>query len=543
MPAPNSEQVRLAGLPVENILVVAPAGCGKTEALAARAQAVVERSEVVAPRKVLGLSFSNKARDNLASRLATLAGPRWRQNIVVSNFHGLAARVIRAHGRVLEIPPDVGLPDAGWRRSQLRDLGISGYQRAGQFEQALHHAKLGSPDDDEVMERLLEIGDEEAIEFERRLRDESRLDHDDVIRHGSRLLSKPSIQSLYRAHFGMVIVDEVQDLTITQFEMVRAVGGDRVTYAGDPAQGIYSFTGADPVGVFERIEALGPERVEFNISYRSAPAVLRAVNALAAEMGATELKCGSPDRWPDDGHVISLERNDTDSEAAAAMQILNGLIADGGDLTIGVIGRRGKRFAAIRSAADGGGIEFEDWSLATHVPGVVSLIQRMSGDAIKGASDDADAVDRLGALCTALVDGADTTTLDELSEALATLRDLVAEGMSAADAIATCRASPTPGQPVAPGVHLLTGHKGKGQEFDWVFVIGLEDGHIPDFRSATTEEVLEELRILHVIVSRARYGLVVTFSRNTPTKAGWRAARPSPWLGHLRKVATRSDHS
>ncbi len=62
--------------------------------------------------------------------------------------------------------------------------------------------------------------------------------------------------------------------------MVWAVGGDRVTSAGDLSLGGYSFAGADPVGVFERVYGLDPEIVEFNLSYRSALAVLRTVNAL-----------------------------------------------------------------------------------------------------------------------------------------------------------------------------------------------------------------------------------------------------------------------
>ena len=85
---------------------------------------------------------------------------------------------------------------------------------------------------------------------------------------------------------------------------------------------------------------------------------------------------------------------------------------------------------------------------------------------------------------------------------------------------------------------MLTGHKGKGQEFDWVFVVGLEAGHIPDFRSHTDEAQAEELRILHVMVSRARYGVVVTFVRQD----GWRATSPSPWLDVLRSVATHMNH-
>jgi DNA helicase-2/ATP-dependent DNA helicase PcrA len=58
---PNPEQERLANLPIGNVLVIAPAGCGKTEALAARAKAVVARGDVTAPRKILALTFSNKA--------------------------------------------------------------------------------------------------------------------------------------------------------------------------------------------------------------------------------------------------------------------------------------------------------------------------------------------------------------------------------------------------------------------------------------------------------------------------------------------------
>ena len=64
-----------------------------------------------------------------------------------------------------------------------------------------------------------------------------------------------------------------------------------------------------------------------------------------------------------------------------------------------------------------------------------------------------------------------------------------------------CRVSPTPDAAVAPGLHLLTGHEGKGQEFDCVIVVSLESGHIPDFRSTTDDALAEELRVLHVMVS------------------------------------------
>jgi len=536
----NAQQDRLTNLPIGNVLVIAPAGCGKTEALATRAYGVLARGEVRAPRKILAITFSNKAKENLASRMRAVVGAGWHQRVSVTNFHGLAARVVKAHGTVVGVPADVSMPEDVWRNRERRKLGIT-FRNSDAFDAALGTAKSGPFDDDEVMDSIVASGHKAAIAYELRLREDRRLDHDDVIRHAARLLAIPEIGGLYRAHFAMVMVDEVQDLSLMQYDMVRAVGGDTVTYAGDPAQGIYSFAGADPVEVFKRIRDLDPEVVEFNRSYRSAPAVLGAVNALAGHMGITELECGDPDRWPDEGHVISLERNDTAQEASALVALIGDISKDP-NLSIGVIGRRGSRFDALRAEAEGMGVAFEDWSLPTHVPRVVELIKRTVREAVSGGGSETATLDRLEYLCRELVEPADAETLNELAGACDALRGALADGQSVTEAVASCRSSPAPDAAVAPGLHLLTGHKGKGQEFDWVVVVGLEGGHIPDFRSETEAELAEELRVLHVMVSRARYGVVVTHSRKTPTKNGWRKAEPSPWLGLLRGAATTFDH-
>lgn len=532
----NEQQDQLAALPIGNVLAIAPAGCGKTEALAGRAAAVLSRGEVQAPRKILALTFSNKAKENLARRMATIVGSGWRQDIVVTNFHGLAARLVRAHGRVLGVPADVGFPEEPWRRRARAELGIT-YRNSTPFEMALQSAKAGPFDDDEVLQRLVARGNRAAIVYEERLRAENRLDHDDLIRHAVRLLRVPGVRSLYRAHFALTMVDEVQDLSPLQFEMVRRVGGDSVTYAGDQAQGIYGFAGARPDWVFEQIESLSPEVVEFNLSYRSSPAVLRAVNALGELVGSAQLECGDPARWPDDGQVISIERADKDDEARAVLELIEGLTQEP-RATIGIVGRRGSRADAIRQAATNAGISYEDWMLPTHVPAVVELLVGNSREAV--ASHDAPAMqlDQLADLCRASVAEDDAATLDELASALQTLAQMVAEGTSLSDAVEACRVSTDPGAPVAPGAHVLSGHKGKGQEFDWVVVAGLEDGQVPDFRTDDDVQLAEELRVLHVMVSRARYGLAFTYAR----RDGRWDRDASPWLETLRSVATHFDH-
>ncbi|MHB1625989.1 MAG: UvrD-helicase domain-containing protein [Candidatus Dormibacteria bacterium] len=522
--------------PVRNVLVIAPAGCGKTEALASRALAALKRGDVPSPKKILALTYSNKAKDNLASRLRDVVGAGWQQRIAVMNFHGLATRIIRAHGRLIGIPPDFLLPEDSWRRRRLKELGI-GWQNRDDFDSTLRAAKRGLADDDEVMQRLHEWGQPEAIAFEERLREEGRLDYDDLIRQASRLLAISDVARLYQAHFGMVMVDEVQDLSLRQFEMVRGVGGDRVTYAGDPAQGIYFFAGAEPVKVFKRIRGLSPTVIEFNQSYRSAPAVLRAVNALAAEMGSMLLECAEPDKWPDEGQVILLERDDTDAEAEALLVIIQEILRDP-VASVAVVGRRATRIDSLRDAAAVSGISFQDWNAPTHVPRVVELLKRNVQQATPGDGTPREQLARLEALCRGEVDDSDVETLDEIAGACDAMGELVEQGGTVEQAVATCRQTVAGDVAVGPGLHVLTGHKGKGQEFDWVIVLGLEDGQVPDFRSKTQEELEEELRVLHVMVSRARIGLVITCTAQSMTKYGWRARDPSRWLHCLREVAT-----
>lgn len=90
-----------------------------------------------------------------------------------------------------------------------------------------------------------------------------------------------------------------------------------------------------------------------------------------------------------------------------------------------------------------------------------------------------------------------------------------------------------PKQTVGPGVHLLNAHTGKGQQFDWVFVVGLEEDHMPDRRNNQGAALEAELRILLVMLSRARHGLVVTRTIKMPGWYGPRAVTESRWWSGL----------
>jgi DNA helicase-2/ATP-dependent DNA helicase PcrA len=91
---------------------------------------------------------------------------------------------------------------------------------------------------------------------------------------------------------------------------------------------------------------------------------------------------------------------------------------------------------------------------------------------------------------------------------------------------------------VGPGVHLLNAHTGKGQQFDWVIACGLEEGHLPGRKNSTGSALDEEQRVLLVILSRARHGVIVTRSHLQDGRYGPYRATPSRWWNTLAASAT-----
>jgi DNA helicase II / ATP-dependent DNA helicase PcrA len=83
-------------------------------------------------------------------------------------------------------------------------------------------------------------------------------------------------------------------------------------------------------------------------------------------------------------------------------------------------------------------------------------------------------------------------------------------------------------------VHLMTLHSSKGLEFDYVFMVGMEEGLLPHSRSFTDEEELEEeRRLCYVGITRAREKLYLTFAERRQTREGYSNQIPSRFLGEI----------
>ena len=138
-------------------------------------------------------------------------------------------------------------------------------------------------------------------------------------------------------------------------------------------------------------------------------------------------------------------------------------------------------------------------------------------------------IEELYLRCFADVPAENANTLIDLRDAADELVDLIHEE-DLETLVGRVRISSEVDMPVGPGVHVLTGHTGKGQGFDKVVILGFEEGQIPSFfvkgRPDSDPEVREELALLHVMTSRAKEELVLTVCR----RANGHPQKPSRWL-------------
>ncbi|GAB21186.1 putative ATP-dependent DNA helicase [Gordonia polyisoprenivorans NBRC 16320 = JCM 10675] len=531
---PTASQIQIRDHTARDLLVIAPAGCGKTEALALRVQGLLQRHDIVAPQKVLVVTFSNRARDNIRERLRSYLGTGQLRNYVsVVNFHGLSARIFKAHANVIGLSPDLAIPESDWVSTECRRRNFD-FPVSNRVKDALRIAKQEMRNDAEVQEVLSTNREMAALQLERDRIDSEQLTYDDLPRVAELILSVEPVAELYRSHFGAVIVDEFQDLTPQQLRIVNRIGYARTTYGGDLAQGIYGFAGANPTAIQAVIRAECSEIVEFAESHRSSPAVLGAVNSLIPLTGGTKLTSADPASWPHGGLFAIAAFSTAEVEAERVANLANRIAGQVSGHRIAIMARTVPRRRFVEGALSEIGVEFLRWDdgvLDTDTARVVrAMLSKFDVDGYNAAADRVEYLRVASGLETI----ADAATRESVVDALGWCYEQLREGAAPEDIRSRIRVGDESTLVTMPGIHVLTGHIGKGQQFDWAIIIGAEDGAIPDFRAKTPELQAEEARVLSVMISRARHGAIVTYAREVEAQTGKRRPREgSPFFAQL----------
>lgn len=268
------------------LLIFAGAGSGKTRVLTMRiAHLIAVRG--VPPRRILAVTFTNKAANEMRERLERLVGVGQVRQMWVGTFHAICARILRESGQPLGIPSDFVVFDEDDQlsvvREVLRALNLDEKRFAprsilsfiSRAKEKLVPPHLYVPVDffTQVVGKVYPL-------YQQRLEACHALDFDDLLMRTVELFEQhPDVLERYQKRFLHVLVDEFQDVNRAQYRIVQHLSGlhRNLCVVGDDDQSIYSWRGAD-VGIILSFEHDFPDAhvVKLEQNYRSTQPILDA---------------------------------------------------------------------------------------------------------------------------------------------------------------------------------------------------------------------------------------------------------------------------
>lgn len=300
------------------LLVEAGPGTGKTKTLVGRIEFLLTQN--VHPTSILSLTFSNKAAEEMRSRVA-IASRDVAHQIWMGTFHAFGLELLRKYGFKIGIKPDFTILDPidgiFLLEERLQSLNLVHYRNLydptmylPDILSAISRAKDELVDPDSYMalaaDMIISAGSDEkkrtagekAVEvahvykiYQQHLESESLLDFGDLIFRSVLLLQgNPDVSEDIRSMYTHILVDEYQDVNRASGVLLREVAhsGSGLWVVGDTRQSIYRFRGAAPTNM-QKFDEDFPAATKklLEVNYRSRPAVIKTFATLAPKMKAT----------------------------------------------------------------------------------------------------------------------------------------------------------------------------------------------------------------------------------------------------------------
>lgn len=329
------------------LLVLSGAGSGKTRVITHRIAYLIDEYGV-SPENILGLTFTNKAAEEMNERLDELLGRQIGENSPwLGTFHALGAEFLRRY---------IGKLDRGYDRSftiyddsdqkeaikeVMADLDISTEEfQPGMIASLIDDAKndLIGPDEyrsekaGEIDDYMLRTVSRVYGNYQDKLEEWNGLDFGDLIRIPTELLEDDfePVRS-WKKGFKFILVDEYQDTNHAQYVLANqlALPEENICVVGDDDQAIFGWRGADVSNILEfEDDYPGAKVVNLSKNYRSRKPILRAANSVIKNNNLRKKKEMEPDRGEGESLYI-YNASDQEEEAEFLARRIKKLWNDG----------------------------------------------------------------------------------------------------------------------------------------------------------------------------------------------------------------------
>jgi DNA helicase-2/ATP-dependent DNA helicase PcrA len=278
-------------------LVIAGAGSGKTRVLTSKIAYLL--SIGYDSDSILALTFTNKAANEMKTRIGKLVGESNAYRLWMGTFHSIFLRILRVNAPLLGFQNQLTIYDTSDSKSLLRsivkELGLddkdySDGKMMSRISNLKNHLILPSDYEKDIAARRNDDKNKIGLlyrvyqQYVNRCRQAGAMDFDDLLVYTYLLFKEyPDVLQRYVDRFQYILVDEYQDTNYVQREIVLQLGtpSQHVCVVGDDAQSIYSFRGANIDNILSFTTDFKEAKIfKLEQNYRSTQNIVLAANSL-----------------------------------------------------------------------------------------------------------------------------------------------------------------------------------------------------------------------------------------------------------------------
>lgn len=243
------------------MLVIAGAGSGKTRVLTFRIAHCLKLG--IKPYNILALTFTNKAAQEMKSRIGRMVGDENAASLWMGTFHSIFARILRFEAKAINFTSNFTIYDTADTKSLIKSIVKDLKLDEKVYTPGEVYSKISAAKNDLILPPQYEA--DAALRerdnagkrymlykiyaiYMRRCAQSDVMDFDDLLLYTNILFKNhPDILAKYQEKFQYILVDEYQDTNQSQYLIIKQLSAKflNVCVVGDDAQSIYSFRGAN----------------------------------------------------------------------------------------------------------------------------------------------------------------------------------------------------------------------------------------------------------------------------------------------------------
>ena len=263
------------------LVIYAGPGTGKTLVLQKKYEHLINQG--IKPYHILGITFTRSASRELSERISESCNIE--QNLITTQtFHAFALGLLRKYSTHAHLAPGFEIADPS-EQDQIIYQSLKGQTLPFTQNHIVLIKQIISRIKKKQQTAITKTYIEEYAKmifplYQSELEKRGKIDYDDIIQKALTILETPAILSQYQSIYHHIMLDEAQDTTIPQSEIIYKLSCKNTTIVGDQNQAIYSFAGANPNFMKEFEQKTGSTVIKLKQNYRNPQGIINAATTV-----------------------------------------------------------------------------------------------------------------------------------------------------------------------------------------------------------------------------------------------------------------------